>query len=366
MMYFRFSLSLLLSIIIVFCPRMILAGELEWPIDCIPGDERCWPNIGYPDTDDNGIAFNCSTPGYTGHQGTDISLRSWDKMDEGVAVFAAADGEVLWAFDGKYDHCPDLNNSDCQPPPNGWFEPGQSYGYRVCTPIGNFCNTGDCCCYWCFDGANVVVIKHSGIDGVFATRYDHLKTNSILVSPGDLVIAGQKIAEVGSAGSSTGPHLHFEVWGSGFYDLVDPWAGECGLNILNSLWKSEIPWNDSAINTPPNADAGFDETLTACDPVVLNAENSTDIDGHIVSYEWIIAPLSNSPGGVINRTGKIVNLGVLSPDSYLINLTIRDDNEGEDSDDKSVIVRQHNEWDINNDCKQGLEEIIHILTSLTE
>jgi len=44
--------------------------------------------------------------------------------------------------------------------------------------------------------------------------YGHVKHDGILVKAGDRVHAGQQIGVVGNEGQSTGPHLHFEVWGS--------------------------------------------------------------------------------------------------------------------------------------------------------
>lgn len=52
----------------------------------------------------------------------------------------------------------------------------------------------------------MVEIRH--MDGL-VTRYAHNQEN--LVAEGDLVKQGQTIATLGSSGSSTGPHVHFEV-----------------------------------------------------------------------------------------------------------------------------------------------------------
>jgi murein DD-endopeptidase MepM/ murein hydrolase activator NlpD len=211
---------------------------LSWPIDCVP-DETC-VGIGYPDTDKDGVAHDCGDPGYEGHEGTDIGIPLAAQL-AGTTVRAAADGEVLFAFDGKYDQCPNDDEPDCRAPES--LEPGAMVGTTVCTPIGDYCGTGEPGCFWCFAGGNAIVIRHQGVPGVFATRYDHLKKNSVLVQPGDVVTRGQKIAEAGSAGNSTGPHLHFEVWGTGFYELADPWAGECGPNTGPSLWAHDPPWS---------------------------------------------------------------------------------------------------------------------------
>ncbi|MEH2296268.1 M23 family metallopeptidase [Nostoc sp.] len=75
---------------------------------------------------------------------------------------------------------------------------------------------------------NAITIKH--LDGSL-TVYGH--NRRLLVSKGQQVIQGQIIAEMGSTGNSTAPHLHFEVHANGLI-AVDP------LRVLTSLTASVI------------------------------------------------------------------------------------------------------------------------------
>ena len=45
--------------------------------------------------------------------------------------------------------------------------------------------------------------------GQVSVIYAHC--NKLYVKQGDRIVQGQEIAEVGSTGNSTGPHLHFEI-----------------------------------------------------------------------------------------------------------------------------------------------------------
>ncbi len=57
--------------------------------------------------------------------------------------------------------------------------------------------------------ANFVLIKHE--DGSYA-EYFHLRKNSLLVSNGEIIRAGQPIGRSGNTGYSSYPHLHFNVF----------------------------------------------------------------------------------------------------------------------------------------------------------
>ena len=74
-----------------------------------------------------------------------------------------------------------------------------------------------------------VYIQHA--DGSI-TVYGHI--NAYFVTAGQLVAAGQQVAEVGNKGQSTGPHLHFEVHTGGLYQNRTspmPWLATRGVTL---------------------------------------------------------------------------------------------------------------------------------------
>ena len=60
-----------------------------------------------------------------------------------------------------------------------------------------------------------IVLDGDGEDRDYV--FMHLRRGSLLVTPGQLVAAGEQIAQVGNTGRSFGPHLHFEIWVGGWY-----------------------------------------------------------------------------------------------------------------------------------------------------
>ncbi len=73
-----------------------------------------------------------------------------------------------------------------------------------------------------FGGYGVCISIDHVIDGQkVSTLYGHMTHGTRLVQSGQTVVAGQMIGRVGSTGSSTANHLHFEVHVNG--TVVDPW-----------------------------------------------------------------------------------------------------------------------------------------------
>ncbi|WP_188206691.1 murein hydrolase activator EnvC family protein [Alkalibacillus aidingensis] len=67
---------------------------------------------------------------------------------------------------------------------------------------------------------NAVFVSHVVNGEQFDTVYAHLQ--SVQVNPGQTVSQGQQVGTMGSTGSSTGPHLHFEIHPGGYGNAVNP------------------------------------------------------------------------------------------------------------------------------------------------
>ncbi len=139
--------------------QFIPSGKLLWPLAeygtswiTSPYGNRTHPITGQPGTFHGGIDIGIPRtrwPGSSTYNGNPVYIRA---SENGVVIFAGINGTL-------------------------------NYGY-----------------------GRMIIIDHG--QGI-ATLYAHC--HSLLVAPGQVVSKGQPIAIVGSTGSSTGPHIHFEV-----------------------------------------------------------------------------------------------------------------------------------------------------------
>jgi murein DD-endopeptidase MepM/ murein hydrolase activator NlpD len=89
---------------------------------------------------------------------------------------------------------------------DGMAEPESSRGALVFTPHAGVAHV----VFGSWPGGNYVRI---GDEAGWATAYAHLE--QVFVGDGQALEAGVAIGTVGSTGSATGPHLHYEVWRDG-------------------------------------------------------------------------------------------------------------------------------------------------------
>lgn len=198
------------------------AFELHWPVDCIQGD-TCHIQQ-YPDHDPGPKAtdFTCGPLSYEGHDGTDIALPSRAAMAAGVAVLSAAPGTVSGVRDGVADFAP-------------WVE-------------GRECGNG-------------VLIDHG--DG-WVTQYCHMRQDSVLVKPGDVVTTGAPLGLVGQSGMAEFPHLHLSVRQNDAD--IDPFAPDaatsCSPTQAATLWADPVAYEAGGF-----LGAGFADAVPAFDAI---------------------------------------------------------------------------------------------------
>jgi len=79
-------------------------------------------------------------------------------------------------------------------------------------------------------------------EGGIVSRYGHC--DEIVVKEGDMVNRGDLIGYVGSTGTSTGPHIHFEI--TIYNRPTDPDEYIRNVNISQKYLKKEVPAQQKA------------------------------------------------------------------------------------------------------------------------
>jgi hypothetical protein len=131
-------------------------------------------------------------------------------METGVRVIAAADGRVEAIRNTRPD----------QP-----YVPGTDLNGEEC--------------------GNAVRINHGN---GYQSVYCHMKLGSVRVTPGQRVVQGQLLGEVGLSGLTNYPHLHLTITqGSEIVDPFAPSQANACSEPIETLW----------LDTPPYADAGL-------------------------------------------------------------------------------------------------------------
>jgi hypothetical protein len=193
----------------------------------------------YVDLDPNSniLDWDCGDWTYDGHTAHDIIIRTFGEQAIGVPIFAVQDGTVISTHDGEYDKNRTINN---QLPNYVGIDHGNG---RVC-------------------------------------YYAHMKKNSVAVSAGEQVVAGQQIGLVGSSGNSTHPHLHFPTLEDG--NIVEPQAGYCRPG--ESLWTNQI---DKRIDTYV-IDFGISDESLADFNWPNEFPRNVQVTGTDYFYPWVI------------------------------------------------------------------------------
>lgn len=181
------SFFLLSSIAVLLAAPVAFAGTLfRLPLASNPGY-----NAWYDHNASTGMTrYDCGTGySYDGHHGTDFATSM------GTSVLAGASGSLYYRVDGCSDSGAD-----------------QSCG-------GGF--------------GNHVRIQHPSDSKV--SIYAHLKNGTVAWTQS--ILCGGGVGQSGNSGTSTGPHMHFELWqNSSIGSRIDFFGGSCS---GSSYWVNQ-------------------------------------------------------------------------------------------------------------------------------
>lgn len=203
---------------------------LRLPIDCDLG-RTCYIEDLMDRDPGPGVAdYACGLKARADHGGVDFALLSFEQIDTGIAVLAAADGVVAAIRDGVPDvPATDPNSDDI---------------------VGKECG-------------NAVRLRH---DNGYQTLYCHMRIGSVSVAEGQRVSAGDTLGFVGLSGLTNYPHLHLTVLKDGA--RVDPFRADTDLTCDTETASAPGLWLD-----PPEYEraglftAGFSDAVPTLDTV---------------------------------------------------------------------------------------------------
>ncbi|WP_135504417.1 M23 family metallopeptidase [Roseovarius aestuariivivens] len=255
-------------------PALADPPALSLPIDCTLGTTCYIEDYVDLDPGPDQRDYTCGLKSRDGHRGTDIHLLSFEAMEAGVDVLAAAPGRVAAMRDGMPD-----------------------------TPV-TAATRAEIAGREC---GNAVRIDHG--DG-WQTLYCHMKNGSLSVREGQEVETGMPLGQVGLSGLTNAPHIHLSVLKNGA--VVDPFLpeaidGACGSAVGDGLWHDAPAYDRAGLFT-----AGFSTTVPEFDAVKSGDARVTDAapNAALVLYGHVfyarpgdtLALWADGPGGRIFET----------------------------------------------------------------
>ncbi len=186
--------------------------------------------------DNNGIMLRYTNESINDYNAFYSADRSTESQRPLLTINYSLSGDIVW-------------------PVPGYYTISSSFGYRsydnkvhrgidiVCDGVPVHAATSGIAVLFEDDSAGVAAdVRHS--DTTFRTRYFHLTAGSYMVSQRQYVTAGTLLALSGNTGTSSGPHLHFQLqWGSDKYQVYNP---------LTRYGQLDPRYNNSALGLNPN------------------------------------------------------------------------------------------------------------------